>query len=138
MLKQLVSDAVWIDGEWQWQGRRWAWAYWTMGTGRPRTNFAPWMMVRSADGAVYYAAGTWRDARHEEVAEPAALATGRPTISDVADPEGELEKTGNSIRPDSRMADGGDGLDAAPDDAPSQDASPARLERAAYRRIRAR
>jgi hypothetical protein len=89
------------------------------------------MMVRSPNGAVYYAEGTWRDARHEEIAEPAALAIGRPTISDVPDPEGELEKTGNSIRPDSRMVDGGDGLDAAPDDAPYQEASPG-AHQAAY------
>lgn len=129
--KQPASDAVWIDGEWQWQGRRWAWRIGRWVRPPKDAKFAPWMMVRSPNGAVYYAEGTWRDARHEEIAEPAALAIGRPTISDVPDPEGELEKTGNSIRPDSRMVDGGDGLDAAPDDAPYQEASPG-AHQAAY------
>jgi|CZKU01.1.fsa_nt_gi hypothetical protein len=111
--KQPSSDAVWIDGEWQWQGRRWAWRIGRWVVPPEGAKFSPWMMVRGADGVVFYAEGTWRDASHHDIAEPAPLATGRPTLSDVPDPEGELEKTGNSIRPqDLKSVDGGEGPDA--------------------------
>jgi hypothetical protein len=123
--KQPSSDAVWIDGEWQWQGRRWAWRIGRWVVPPKGARFAPWMMVRGADGTVYYADGAWRDQRHEEVAEPPPLATGRPNISDVVDPEGELEHTGKTIRssPDSLAdgADGGDGGGKALDEAGLRD-----------------
>jgi hypothetical protein len=110
--KQPARNAVWIDGEWQWQGRRWSWRVGRWVVPPTDAEFAPWMMVRGADGTVYYATGTWRNHRHEEVAEPATLAMGRPSISDVPDPEGELEKTGPSIRT-SDTRDGGNALDGS-------------------------
>jgi hypothetical protein len=70
-------------------------------------------MVRGDDGTVYYAPGAWWSARHEEVAEPAAIAMGRPTLSNVVDPEGEMEQTGQSIRSDTKL-DAGE-ADSEPD-----------------------
>jgi hypothetical protein len=79
------------------------------------SRFAPWTMVRSDDGTIYYASGVWVDAKRAPIAEPAALATGSPTIADVPDPEGTLEHTGKTIRTSDPLTDaggpGGDGGD---------------------------
>jgi hypothetical protein len=111
--KQPSKDAVWIDGEWQWQGRRWAWRIGRWVVPPAGARFAPWMMVRDAAGVVYYAEGTWRNAKEEEVPEPAPVATGRPTISDVFDPEGETEPTGRTIRKADEADGGSDGSSSA-------------------------
>jgi hypothetical protein len=94
-----ATGAVWIDGEWSWQGRRWAWRIGRWVKPPAGARFSPWTMVRGSDGTTYYAPGVWRDERGAEIAEPAALVAARPNPSDVVDPEGELEKTGRSIRP---------------------------------------
>jgi hypothetical protein len=83
------------------------------------SRFAPWTMVRSEDGTIYYAAGAWLDEKHAPTTAPAALATGSPTIADVPDPEGTLEHTGKTIH-GTNDADGGAGLDA-PANGPSPD-----------------
>jgi hypothetical protein len=102
------KGAVWIDGEWVWQGRRWSWRIGRWVQPPPDAKFSPWTVVRSDDGATYYASGTWRDARGNDLPDPTAIITARPNLSDVVDPEGELEQTGRSIKPES-------GRDAGPD-----------------------
>jgi WXXGXW repeat (2 copies) len=94
-----ARGAVWIDGEWAWQGRRWAWRIGRWVAPPAGARFSPWTVVRGEDGATYYAPGVWRDEHGVEVAEPVALVAARPNGSDVADPEGDLETTGRSIRP---------------------------------------
>jgi hypothetical protein len=82
-------------------------------------------MVRSDDGTTYYAAGAWRDADGGALAEPLALVAARPNLSDVIDPEGELETTGRSIRPPTTSSrDGGAGpaAEGTPDADTSVDA----------------
>lgn len=114
-----AKGAVWIDGEWTWQGRRWAWRVGRWVIPPANARFAPWTMVRSDDGTIYFAPGIWVDAKHEPMTEPSAMATGTPTITDVVDPEGTLQHTGKSIRsPTDFEADAGtDGspADAAPE-----------------------
>jgi hypothetical protein len=109
--------AVWIDGEWAWQGRRWAWRIGRWVEPPAGARYAPWTVVRGDDGSTYYAPGAWRDAKGGELPDPAAIATGRPDLQDVVDPEGELEQTGRSIRPVSETRDAG-----APEDADMADA----------------
>lgn len=94
-----ARGAVWIDGEWTWQGRRWAWRVGRWVRPPPGASFSPWTMVRGEDGSTYYASGAWRDEDGGVLAEPAALLAARPNLSDVVDPEGEIETTGHSIRP---------------------------------------
>jgi hypothetical protein len=94
-----ATGAVWIDGEWAWQGRRWAWRIGRWVEPPAGARYSPWTVVRGEDGTTYYAAGTWRDERGAPLAEPVALVAARPNLSDVVDPEGELETTGRSIRP---------------------------------------
>jgi hypothetical protein len=109
--------AVWIDGEWAWQGRRWAWRIGRWVAPPPGGRYSPWTVVRGEDGTTYYAPGAWRDAHGASLAEPAALVAARPNLSDVVDPEGELETTGRSIRPardSSRDAGAGPAAEGAP------------------------
>jgi hypothetical protein len=94
-----ARGAVWIDGEWAWQGRRWAWRIGRWVQPPPGASFSPWTVVRGEDGRTYYASGAWRDEDGGVLAEPTALVAARPNLSDVVDPEGELETTGHPIRP---------------------------------------
>jgi hypothetical protein len=105
-----AKGAVWIDGEWVWQGRRWAWRLGRWVQPPAGARFSPWTTVRGDDGTTYYAPGAWRDAEGQELAAPGALATARPNLSDVVDPEGELENTGRSIK-----ASAAEALDAGAD-----------------------
>src|SRR3954469_19970731 len=56
-----ADDAVWVDGEWVWRGRRYAWkpGRWVMAPSDAK--FSPWTSVRDREGTLYLAKGTWRD-----------------------------------------------------------------------------
>ena len=92
------AGAVWIDGEWAWQGHAWAWqsGRWVMAPAGCR--FSPWTSTWADDGSVYYAPGVWRDAVSRVVADPEALATAKPARGPITDPEGEQETTGRRRR----------------------------------------
>lgn len=81
--------AVWLDGEWVWQGRRYAWkpGRWV----RPPANasFAPWTTVRNTIGMLYMAEGTWRDRDGNEIAPPDPLTLGSPRPGAIIGPRGE-------------------------------------------------
>ena len=91
--KRPTHRAVWIDGEWVWQGRRWSWR-----TGRwvvppAGAGFSPWTMVRGEDGTTYYAGGTWRDAHGRILTAPTALALAKANSGEIDEPGGEVEQT---------------------------------------------
>jgi len=98
--RQPTKAAAWIDGEWSWQGKRWRWRMGRWVEPPAGARFAPWAIVRGADGTLYSAPGAWRDAQGREVPEPASLATGKTNLADVVDPEGNLETSGPSLRPE--------------------------------------
>ncbi|HSY20645.1 MAG TPA: YXWGXW repeat-containing protein [Polyangiaceae bacterium] len=113
--------AVWIDGEWVWQGRLFAWrrGRWVMPPEGAR--FAPWTTVRGEDGTVYFAGGTWRDARNQLVPDPPALAVAKSTGGAIIDLEGHEEVTGHTVRESqgagsAAETDGGTETQAAPGD----------------------
>lgn len=87
--EQPADGAVWIDGEWVWQGRRYAWkpGRWV----KPPANaaFAPWATVRDPMGSLYIAEGTWRDSKGNEVAAPSPIETGAPSPGSITVPEGD-------------------------------------------------
>ncbi len=100
------DGAVWLDGEWTWRGRRWAWRSGRWVTVPAGASFAPWTSVRNGDGTLYFAPGTWRNAKGEEVKSPKALARGGATPGAVVDPEGDVEPTGRNLD-ESDVGDGG-------------------------------
>ncbi len=104
-------DVVWIDGEWEWAGRAWAWKRGRWVVPPPNAGFSPWAAVRSNDGMLYIAAGTWRDTKGEAIAAPKAIAYGKPTAGAIVDSEGVSEHTGKSIKED-KTDDDDSSLDA--------------------------
>ena len=54
------DDQVWIDGQWDWDGKAWAWnaGSWTV----PPANayFTPWMTRRLGDGRLFFERAAWR------------------------------------------------------------------------------
>jgi hypothetical protein len=75
------DDAVWIDGEWAWRGRRWAWRAGRWVEPPAGATFSPWTTVRRDDGVLFFAPGTWRDAKGDAIDAPKALATAGTTSS---------------------------------------------------------
>ena len=106
--KQPSDQAVWIDGEWTWNGRRWAWRVgrWVVPPVDPVTlslrqpaAFSPWVTVRSGDGTLYIAEGTWRDVRGGDLPEPTPLALGTANETDSSSPDAGLGGGGRTRRP---------------------------------------
>lgn len=73
-----VPGAVWIDGEWTWQGQRWSWKRGRWVVPPKGASYAPWTTVRNDDGVLYVAQGAFRDGRGAEIDEPDPIASGRP------------------------------------------------------------
>jgi hypothetical protein len=68
------EGAVWVDGQWTWQGKRWIWdsGGWVM----PPANsyFAPWLTYRQADGRLLFSGGSWHSDDGRPIVRPAFLA----------------------------------------------------------------
>jgi hypothetical protein len=54
------DGAVWIDGEWNFEGTRWRWQRGSMIVPEPGARYAPWQLVRAKDGRLYFCKGLWR------------------------------------------------------------------------------
>ena len=93
-----VRGVVWIDGEWMWRRGRWAWTLGRWVVPPPGAAYAPWTFSRSADGKMFFAAGTWRDAQGNVVDRPNALASATADSVPIIDPEGNTEITGRTGR----------------------------------------
>lgn len=104
------EGVVWIDGEWEWKGRSWSWkrGRWVVPPSAT-AEFSPWATIRSADGLLYIAQGTWRSPQGLAIAAPPAISYGKPTAGAIVDSEGVSEHTGKSIKEDDTdtLVDGG-------------------------------
>ena len=101
------ADAVWIDGSWEWR-RRWVWRVggWVVA---PRgAAYAPWVAVRGADGTLFFAPATWRDAHGNEIDPPPVLAAAIPAPGAVVGADGEVEPTGIDRRGSTRRKNTGE------------------------------
>jgi hypothetical protein len=56
--KRPSEDAVWLDGEWRWQGRRWTWTHGGWITPPEGATFARWD-TRRKGATLLYAPGTF-------------------------------------------------------------------------------
>jgi hypothetical protein len=101
------DEVVWIDGEWVWSRRRWGWKSGRWVVAPSGCAFSPWTSTRAPDGTFYVAPGVWRDARGEVAAEPAPLATGRPTSGIVFDAEGDVGRAASAGGARRGRGDGG-------------------------------
>jgi len=94
------SSAVWIDGEWDWTGARWAWQYGHWVVPPAGATYSKWAVTRRSDGVLLFASGTFRDRRGSEIPSPPSLAVARARDEDVVDVEGKTEPTGPNVRPE--------------------------------------
>jgi len=54
-----VGD-VWIDGQWEWDGKMWKWLAGAWMTPPANAYFTRWTAARRADGRLFFARATWR------------------------------------------------------------------------------
>jgi len=96
---QPSNDAVWVNGEWLWSGRRWSWRPGMWIVVPKGAAYARRVLVRREDGRLFYAPGTWRDKQGNEMPAPPEKVA-RPASGAIVNPEGETEPTGADIYPD--------------------------------------
>jgi hypothetical protein len=112
------DEAVWLDGEWNWDGRRWIWKLGRWVIPPADAAFSPWTSVRNRTGMLYFATGVWRDARGAVVADPPVLAVASAATGPVVGAGGETYPTGQNLDP----SEDGDGTSpAAPERGRNQD-----------------
>lgn len=60
---QKSEGEVWIDGQWDWDGKTWKWVpgAW-MRPPESASSFTPWSLKRAEDGRLHFARATWRAA----------------------------------------------------------------------------
>lgn len=113
------ADAVWVDGEWLWQGRRYAWRGGRWVTPPANANYSPWTGTWGKTGTYYIADGVWKDGRGQKLPDPPALALARVRGGGVVNPEGEDVPATPNVRPDRT-----NGADKARDAAPGPPETP--------------
>jgi hypothetical protein len=100
---QSSPDAVWVNGEWLWSGRRWSWRPGAWMVPPEGAAYARQALARRDNGKLFFAPGAWRDSQGQEVPAPAEKVA-RSRSSAVVNPEGETEPIGPDV-----PADGGAG-----------------------------
>jgi hypothetical protein len=69
------SGLVWADGGWEWAGERFRWGPGSWVAPPEGATRARWVIVRRpADGQLFFAPSSWRDASGRPIAAPPALA----------------------------------------------------------------
>jgi hypothetical protein len=71
------SGDVWVDGEWDWDGKKWRWEPGGWVAPPPNATFQPWMTSWRRDGRLFYARATWRDASGRAIDGPTPDARAR-------------------------------------------------------------
>jgi hypothetical protein len=87
--EQPEAGTVWIDGEWTFTGRYWAWTYgrWVRSPA-PDAGFAPSSCRFAPDGKLFCARGTWYREGGAALEHPPELARAEANEGDVLDEEG--------------------------------------------------
>lgn len=57
--QQKVAD-VWVDGQWDWDGKNWRWQEGRWMTPPANAYFTPWATERRKDGRLYFTPAAWR------------------------------------------------------------------------------
>jgi hypothetical protein len=130
--KRPMDNAVWLNGEWSWSGRRWAWKEGGWVVVPQGARYAKLALVRRKDGKLFAAGGTWRNAQGGEIAAPEFVKAGGAPATSIVDPEGDPAPTAGDLRPDGGTGPGraSSPEDSAPDSGSSQpDGAPNENER---------
>jgi hypothetical protein len=97
-IPQQPVGAVWVDGEWSWRRLRWAWSPGRWVAAPPGSTFSPWAFTRGPDGSLWYAPGTWHDAKGAAIDAPAAISVAQADTVEVVNASGDVESTGPTLR----------------------------------------
>jgi hypothetical protein len=76
------EGAVWVDGEWSWQGKQWTWESggWVMPPAR--AFFSPWVLYRQSNGTLRFTPGTWHKDDGQPLPKPTPLALAQTSLED--------------------------------------------------------
>lgn len=88
------DGAVWIDGEWSWDGTRYRWTNGAWVVAPTGGRVAPWTVVRRNDGQLFYSPSVWYDKSGAVVAEPRRLVEGYVREVDGGAPPPRLPDSG--------------------------------------------
>jgi hypothetical protein len=91
------ADA-WVNGEWVLRRGRWYWLLGRWVRTPAGARYAPWVLVRAADGRPFYAPSFWQNAKGAPLPAPPALAYATASGHAVFDAEGETEPTGRNVK----------------------------------------
>jgi hypothetical protein len=62
------KNAVWVDGSWEWSGRRYGWRYGSWVIPPANARHARWVVVRrEEDGQLFFAPSDWKDASGKHI-----------------------------------------------------------------------
>ena len=56
-----TTGQVWLDGQWEWDGKAWKWHDGAWATPPANAYFTPWTTKRRADGQLLFTRAEWRD-----------------------------------------------------------------------------
>lgn len=83
------ANAVWVDGEWSWQGKRWVWLPGGWVAPPPGAYFAPWLVYRLDNGRLLFAPGAWHATKGEKLPNPLVLEAARNGVQEEGTPPEE-------------------------------------------------
>ncbi len=89
------DGALWIDGEWSWQGRQWIWEPGGWALAPAKAYYSPWIVFHQVDGKLVFAPGAWHDESGQLLPRPKPLAPAQSSL----EPEGNAG-TSPAARPD--------------------------------------
>jgi hypothetical protein len=76
------KGAVWIDGEWRWEGRRWTWEPGGWVTPPTGSYFAPWHTKRLDNGKLFISQSGWRTATNQPLPKPPVLVPAQNNLAE--------------------------------------------------------
>ena len=69
-----AAHAVWVDGQWSWEGSAWAWSSGAWVEPAQGARYAPWVLRVRHDGTLEFAPGLRRDELGRQLPAPRILA----------------------------------------------------------------
>jgi hypothetical protein len=103
------DGAVWMDGEWDWEGKNWVWETggWIMPPGN--AYLAPWITYRQGNGKLLFAPGSWLTNDGKVMPKPAVLVSAESSLEAVAEAAEAGAAAPVANAPPSTLGDAGSG-----------------------------
>ena len=88
------EGAVWVDGEWAWQGKQWTWesGAWVMAPAR--AFYSPWVAFRQSNGTLRFAPSAWHKEDGTLLPKPTPVALAEPSLDVPVSPSSKETDAG--------------------------------------------